>query len=161
MPASDAQRNAGVELVFGEAARSGIHGANELVAVADFFVKKRSGASGIEGELRANGVAAAGEMVDRLGEVGEKDFEAVGKSDMVVLVFFDRGTKRGDNLRGAGLVGCVGRAQGGHEHVIHVHVHVHVGHVAVGGAGGSGGGICGSFGHVHAGHVGHAGRRLR
>jgi hypothetical protein len=167
VPASDTERDALVELIVGVALGRGVHGADELVAVADFFIKKRSGARGIEGELRAKGVAAASEVINRLADVGRENFEAVGEGDVVVLVFRDGGTKSVDDLRGAGLVGGVGLAQSGHEHVSHVHVHVgvHVGHIGVGGASGRGVGICGSVGlsggRVHARHVGHAGRGFR
>lgn len=40
VPAGDAQRNALVELIFGIVLGRGVHGADELVAVADFFVEE-------------------------------------------------------------------------------------------------------------------------
>ncbi|MFZ0466157.1 MAG: hypothetical protein WBE87_09420 [Candidatus Acidiferrales bacterium] len=109
-------------------------------------------------------------MINLLRDAGREDFAAVVERDFVILVFFDGGAERGENLRGAGLVGGIGRAQSGHEHV--GHVHVHVGHIGVGGArGGRTGGdfaLRGGRGRLRrAGHVAHGrrglcrGRRLR
>lgn len=46
VPAGDAERDALIELIFGEALGRGVHDADELVAAADFFVEERSGARG-------------------------------------------------------------------------------------------------------------------
>jgi hypothetical protein len=48
MPHGNAERDAGVELIFGGTLGHGVHGADEFVAGGGFFVEERRGARGIE-----------------------------------------------------------------------------------------------------------------
>jgi hypothetical protein len=52
MPHGDAQRNAGVELLFAGALGHGVHGADEFIAVGSFLVEQGSGARSIEREAK-------------------------------------------------------------------------------------------------------------
>ena len=53
MPAGDAEREALVDLVFGVALGRGVHGADELVAIADFFIAEHwGGVCGDGAEMR-------------------------------------------------------------------------------------------------------------
>jgi len=46
MPLRDAQRNAPIQIVFGESSRSRIHHADEAIAVAVFLIEQDVGCSG-------------------------------------------------------------------------------------------------------------------
>jgi len=129
MPHGDAERDAGVELVFGGALGHGVHGADELIASGGLFVEKRSGASGIESQRFEKAVAIAGEVIFGLREIGQKNFEAVVECGVVVLVFFDPGAELRDDFVGALEVGGSLRAHAGHEHVVRMSVVVAGRHV--------------------------------
>jgi hypothetical protein len=147
VPHGDAERDAGVELIFGGALGHGVHGADEFVAGGGFFVEKRSGARGIEGQRFEKAVAIAGEVIFGLREIGKKNFEAVVESGVIVLVFFDAGAKLRDDFVGALSVGGSLRAHAGREHVVTVRVVVAGRHVLDGSA------LAEFFiAHVHAGH---------
>ena len=96
-------------------------------------------------------------MIFGLREIGQKDFETVVESSVVVLVFFDAGAKLRDDFVSALNILRSLHAHGGHEHVVGVRVAVagHRGlHVLHGGF------FAGLLiAHVHAGHG--LGLRLR
>ncbi len=147
MPHGDAQRDASIELIFGGTLRHGVHGADEFIAGGGFFVEKRSGARGIESQRFEKAVAVAGEVIFGLRDVGQKNFEAIVESGVIVLVFFNAGPKLRDDFIGPLEIGGSLRAHAGHEHVMAVRVAMAGRHVL----------DCGLFigffvAHVHAGH---------
>src|SRR5882672_7985570 len=93
MPHGDAQRNAGVELLFGRALGHGVHGADELVAIGSFLVKQGSRARRIERESFKEAVHVIREVIFGLREIREKDSVTFVQRHVVVLVFFQAGTE--------------------------------------------------------------------
>ena len=69
MPHGDAQRNAGVELLFGGALGHGVHGADEFIAVRSFLIEQGSRARSIEREGFEEAVDVIREVIFGLREI--------------------------------------------------------------------------------------------
>src|SRR6266513_426351 len=90
VPLGHTQWYALVELLLGEADRSSVHGANQLVIVALFLIQQRGWPAGVKPESLASGVLPVGEVIHRLGDIRKKDRESFGQRYVVVFVFFQR-----------------------------------------------------------------------
>jgi len=91
MPLRDAQRNAPIQIVFGESSRSRIHHADEAIAVAVFLIEQGRGMLGVEPGGCFGSVGVVCKVILLLRDPGKEYFETVVERDVVVLVFFHHG----------------------------------------------------------------------
>ena len=70
VPLSHAERNAFVQLIFGEALWRGVHHADKFVIVTVFLVAKRSWVLRMESHGSLDGVGLLGEVVHLLRKIG-------------------------------------------------------------------------------------------
>ena len=132
MPHGNAQRNAGVELLFGGALGHGVHGADEFVAVGSFLVEQGSRARCIERKGFKEAVNVVREVIFGLREIWEKNLVTLVQRDMVVLVFLQAAAELRDNFVGTRGILRRSRAHGGHAHVQVVRVMMAAGHIVDG-----------------------------
>src|ERR1700760_226660 len=128
VPLHHAEWNALIELLFTEADRRGVHGADQLVTVALFFIEQRGRLSGIKAESLADGVLILGEVVHLLRDIGQKNCEALFQRHVIVTIFFQRRPGLFHHLRGLGGIAGLRLTQLAH---VHVSGHVYVVMVAV------------------------------
>ena len=151
VPAGHAERNALIQLLEARAFGRCIHGADQFVAVLSLPVEQRSRPRGIEGEAFQVSVPIVREMILSLREIRREDVEAVGQSNAIIPVSFDRFAQSSGDFIGAALILISRRVNRRHAHVRAVHVvvmghrlhhaslgmiariifHVHAGHTAV------------------------------
>jgi len=88
VPLCNAQRNAFVELIFGEALGRCVHYSDQFVIVTVLFIQQRRRMIGIETHERFHRKSIIGEVVHLLRNLGMKNLESLVKGDMVVEIFF-------------------------------------------------------------------------
>src|ERR1700734_3103336 len=88
MPLRDAERNALVELIFGETLGRGVHYADQLVVVAVFLIEQGRGMFGIETKSCFHPISVVREVVHLLRNVGKENLIAIGQRGVIVEIFF-------------------------------------------------------------------------
>src|ERR1700688_3878128 len=70
VPLRDAKRNAFVQLIFTETLGGSVHGANQFIVVAAFFVQQRGRVLGVETKSGFHRVSVVGEVIHLLRKFG-------------------------------------------------------------------------------------------